>query len=93
MTTTEGGRLLPWSGPDGKPRYLSTDDHGSYLLRLADNTESVHLGMAAGMLDPARDVLGDLGLDPEELRSLAAGLAGALRDTLRVAISRGECLR
>ncbi|MFC8708379.1 hypothetical protein ACFUCQ_00355 [Streptomyces sp. NPDC057197] len=93
MTKREELRLLPWSDPDGKPCYLSTDDHDSYMSRLADNTESVQLGLAAGMLEHARDVLGDSGSGPEELRLLAAGLTGALRDTLRVATSRGERLR
>ncbi|GAA2670561.1 hypothetical protein GCM10010310_09250 [Streptomyces violaceolatus] len=37
-------RLLPWSGPDGKPCYLSTDDSGGYISRLADNIEAVQLG-------------------------------------------------
>lgn len=93
MTAQEGWRLLPWSGPDGQPCYLSTDDHDSYMSRLADNTESVQLGMAAELLEHAREVLGDSDSDPQELRLLTAGLTGALGDTLRVATSRGERLR
>ncbi|WP_405675751.1 hypothetical protein OG292_10355 [Streptomyces sp. NBC_01511] len=34
-------RLLPWTGEGGKPAYLSTDDKGSYLSRLADEELTV----------------------------------------------------
>jgi hypothetical protein len=44
MTTRNELRLLPWSGPEGKPCYLSTDDQNGYMSRLADNIESVQLG-------------------------------------------------
>ncbi|MEW2298330.1 hypothetical protein ABZ719_37580 [Streptomyces sp. NPDC006743] len=93
MTAQNELRLLPWSGPDGKPGYLSSDDGDSYMSRLADNTETAQLGMATQILDHARDVLGGSDSDPEELRSLAAELTLALRDTLRVATSRGGRLR
>ncbi|MFD5469233.1 hypothetical protein [Streptomyces sp. NPDC127105] len=89
MTAQNELRLLPWSGPDGKPCYLSTDDGDGFMSRLADNIESVQLGMAAGLLEQAQEVLDDSGVEPEELRVLAAKLAGALGDALRVATSRG----
>jgi hypothetical protein len=85
-------RLLPWTGPDGKPSFLSTDDSDSYLSRLADNTESVQLGMATTLLDQALDMLADADTQPDDLRLLAKNLTGALRDTLRVATSRGHRL-
>ncbi|WP_328377410.1 hypothetical protein OHB13_14815 [Streptomyces sp. NBC_00440] len=85
-------RLLPWSGPEGKPCYLSTDDADGYLSRLADNTEAVQLGLADELLEHAPEVLGDGTAEPEELRLLAASLTGALRDVLRVATSRGHRL-
>ena len=36
----ETARLLPWSGPEGKPCYLVSDGTG-YVSRVADNIESV----------------------------------------------------
>nr|WP_202469194.1 hypothetical protein [Streptomyces sp. SID2888] len=86
-------RLLPWSGPDGKPCYLSTDDGDGYMSRLADNIESVQLGMAARLLEQAQEVLDDTDAEPEELRVQAVELAAALGDVLRVATSRGGRLR
>ncbi|MFJ3694915.1 hypothetical protein ACIPW9_12470 [Streptomyces sp. NPDC090052] len=91
MITHNELRLLPWSGPDGKPCYLSTDDAEGYLFRLADNTEAVQLDLAAALLE-ATDVLVEGDADLEELGTLAVDLTGALRDVLRVAISRGHRL-
>ncbi len=85
-------RLLPWTGPDGKPCFLSTDDNDGHMSRLADNLESVQLGMAAELLHQALDLLADTHTDQDDLRLLAKDLTGALRDTLRVAASRGHRL-
>ncbi|MFF9067865.1 hypothetical protein ACF09E_21190 [Streptomyces sp. NPDC014891] len=85
-------RLLPWSGPDGKPCFLSTDDANGHLSRLADNTEAIQLDLAAELLDHASDVLGATDTAPDELCALAQDLAESLRDTLRVAESRGHRL-
>ncbi|MFC8437362.1 hypothetical protein ACFUJT_04035 [Streptomyces griseoincarnatus] len=92
MTTTNELRLLPWTGPDGKPCFLSTDDNGGHMSRLADNMESVQLGMATDLLDQALDILAQADTDPDDLRLLTKDLTGALRDTLRVATSRGHRL-
>ncbi|MFI9769342.1 hypothetical protein ACIHJG_21095 [Streptomyces sp. NPDC052415] len=92
MTMPRELRLLPWTGPDGKPCHLSTDDSGGYLSRLADHMEAAQLGMATELLDQALAMLTDADTDPTDLRLLAKDLAGALRDTLRVAISRGDRL-
>ncbi|MFI1021135.1 MULTISPECIES: hypothetical protein [Streptomyces] len=92
MTPQNELRLLPWSGPDGKPCYLSTDDSGGYMSRLADNIESVQLGMAAQLVERALAVLDDRDAGSEDLRRMLAELAGALRDVLRVANSRGHLL-
>ncbi|WP_351230724.1 hypothetical protein [Streptomyces sp. NPDC002133] len=90
MTPHNGLRLLPWTGPDGKPCYLSTDNSNSHLSRLADNTETIQLGLAADLVAHALEVLGDdEETEPEELRHLAADLTDALKDALRVATSRG----
>ncbi|MFI8866821.1 hypothetical protein OG893_20065 [Streptomyces sp. NBC_01696] len=92
MTTQNELRLLPWTGPVGKPCYLSTDDTDGHLSRLADNTEAVQLGMAAELLEHAAEVLAGGEVEPNELRQLAMDMTDALRDALRVAISRGNRL-
>ncbi|WP_200263724.1 hypothetical protein [Streptomyces sp. HSG2] len=91
MTTSNELRLFPWTGPDGKPCFLSTDDNGGYMSRLADNIESVQLGTATELLDQAIDML-VADTAPDDMRLLAKNLTGALRDTLRVATSRGHRL-
>ncbi|MER5853693.1 hypothetical protein ABT126_44125 [Streptomyces sp. NPDC002012] len=92
MTAPNELRLLPWSGPEGNPCYLSTDDQGGYMSRLADNIEAVQLGTAAELLEQASETLDDQDSGPEDLRRLANELSGALRDVLRVATSRGHLL-
>jgi hypothetical protein len=93
MTAPNELRLLPWTGPEGKPCYLSTDDRGGYMSRLADNIEVVQLGTAAELLDQASETLDDEDADSEDVRRLAQELTGALRDVLRVATSRGTSWR
>lgn len=85
-----GSRLLPWTGQEGKPCYLITDEHGGPVSRLADATESVQLGMGTELLAHARELLP--GTPGGELRFLAERLTEALRDALRVAESRGQRL-
>ncbi|MGN3957336.1 hypothetical protein ACGV4K_19825 [Streptomyces sp. WAC8370] len=92
MTTPNELRLLPWSGPEGKPCYLSTDERGGYMSRLADNVEAVQLGMAAELLEEASETLSDRDVALDEMQRLAKELSGALRDVLRVATSRGHLL-
>lgn len=92
MTAPNELRLLPWSGPDGKPCYLSTDDSGGYISRLADNIEVAQLGTTVALLEHAPDILDDQEADSEGLRRLAKELVEALRDVLRVATSRGHLL-
>ncbi|MCX4787231.1 hypothetical protein OG369_13845 [Streptomyces sp. NBC_01221] len=84
-------RLLPWTGADGKPNYLSTDGTGP-LSRLADQIEYVQLGLAGKLLDHVRVVLSGSTPETSELRLLTAQLADALRDTLLIAESRGNRL-
>ncbi|WP_406437790.1 hypothetical protein OHB00_25180 [Streptomyces sp. NBC_00631] len=91
MTARSGLRLLPWVGPEGKPCYLNTDDSEGFMSRLADHIESIQLGMASELLEQAASVLDDGTAKEEQLSLLAAQLAGALRDVLRVATSRGRC--
>ncbi|MFF8192266.1 hypothetical protein ACF05L_15720 [Streptomyces bobili] len=92
MTTPNELRLLPWAGPEGKPCYLSTDDRGSYMSRLADNIEAAQLDAAADLLEQAAETLDDPDAAPDETRRLATELTGALCDVLRVATSRGHLL-
>jgi hypothetical protein len=92
MKGRTGVRLLPWAGPDGKPCYLSTDDPEGYMSRLADHIESVQLGLAAELLEQARRIPDGTPMNADKLSVLAGQLAGALRDVLRVATSRGERL-
>ncbi|MFC8415767.1 hypothetical protein [Streptomyces coelicoflavus] len=90
MTPQNELRLLPWSGPDGKPCYLSTDDRGGYMSRLADNIEAVQLGKAAELVELVSAVLDDRDTGSEDLRRMLTELTGALRDVLRVATSRSH---
>ncbi|MFF4147321.1 hypothetical protein ACFY0A_39850 [Streptomyces sp. NPDC001698] len=92
MTAPNELRLLPWSGPEGKPCYLSTDDRDGFMSRLADNIEAVQLGTAAELLEQASETLDDQDAAPEDLRRLTEELTRALRDVLRVATSRGDLL-
>ncbi|MFC9507201.1 hypothetical protein [Streptomyces sp. NPDC057002] len=92
MTAPNELRLLPWSGPEGKPCYLSTEASGGYMSRLADNIEAVQLGTAAQLLEETSGALVDQEAGPEDLRRLVKELTGALRDVLRVATSRGHLL-
>ncbi|WP_322734547.1 hypothetical protein [Streptomyces ferrugineus] len=87
---THPPRLLPWSGPEGKPCYLITDDHGGPVSRLADATESIQLDMGTQLLTHAHEMLSDA--PHGELRFLAERLTEALHDALRVAESRGQRL-
>ncbi|WP_416982870.1 hypothetical protein [Streptomyces sp. T028] len=84
-------RLLPWTGPEGKPCYVVGDGTGC-VSRIADSIESVQLGMADELLDHAADMLADRTVTSAQLRFLAARMAEALRDVHRIAESRGARL-
>ncbi|WP_369144008.1 hypothetical protein [Streptomyces sp. R44] len=92
MTSRNELRLLPWSGPDGKPCFLSTDDSNRRLSRLADRLEATYLDHAAGALTDAIEILNLPELDPADLRATSTDLAEALEQALRVAESRGRRL-
>ncbi|MEU6015956.1 hypothetical protein ABZ826_18410 [Streptomyces sp. NPDC047515] len=85
-------RLLPWSGVDGNPCYVLGDGTG-YVSRVADNVESVQLGMAAELLDHVDDMFDDSEVTSVQLRYVVARVAEALRDVCRIAESRGLRLR
>ncbi|CAL9451569.1 hypothetical protein [Streptomyces sp. enrichment culture] len=82
-----GGRLLPWTGAEGKPCYLITDGTG-YLSRVADTVESVQLGMAGDLLGHAADLMADERATSAQLRFMLARMREALTDVLRIVESR-----
>ncbi|WP_405743453.1 hypothetical protein OG422_16030 [Streptomyces sp. NBC_01525] len=92
MTRTPMPRLLPWTGENGQPCHLSADDDASFMWRLADDTEAVQLGMAAGAVEHAHEVLSVEQASREELHYLAGCLVEALTNVLRIADSRGQRL-
>ncbi|WP_405597765.1 hypothetical protein OG741_14480 [Streptomyces sp. NBC_01410] len=92
MGREPAARLLPWTGPEGKPCYLLTDKGGGYISRVADQIESVQLGMGAELLGHAEAIIDDPRVDAFQLRFLSARLTEALRDAMRVAESRGARL-
>ncbi|MBW1598039.1 hypothetical protein [Streptomyces sp. JJ38] len=90
MRHTSGpARLLPWSGPEGRPCYVVGD---GYLSRVADHVEGVQLSMADELLGHVDDLLGDRRATAEQLRYVVERMAEALRDVHRIARSRGERL-
>ncbi|MEU0842931.1 hypothetical protein ABZ370_26105 [Streptomyces sp. NPDC005962] len=84
-----GLRLLPWSDPEGRPCYLSSDNDDSPLNRRADQIEALQLSMGTQLLGHARALLDEHKTGTQELRFLSERLCEALRDVLRVAESRG----
>lgn len=82
------GRLLPWTGADGKPCYLVGDGTG-YVARLADEIEDVQIDMADALLGHADELLAERRVTSGELHYLARRLSESLRDVKRVAESRG----
>ncbi|MEV6757285.1 hypothetical protein [Streptomyces sp. NPDC051214] len=92
MIPTQATRLLPWSTPEGKPCYLASDDGSGYLSRVADNIESVQLGMAGELLAHTDDLVTDPKATSDQLRFALARTSEALRDVKRIADSRGARL-
>ncbi|MFD1661040.1 hypothetical protein ACFSL4_23250 [Streptomyces caeni] len=84
-------RLLPWTGPEGKPCYLAGEGTG-YLSRLADDMESAQLTLAGELLREAHRVLDGRQWAAGELHLLTVQLTEALTDVRRIAISRGQRL-
>jgi hypothetical protein len=83
-------RLLPWTGTDGKPCYLSTDDPDSLLSRLADDIEAAQLASAEQVLAGAEAVLRDAEAGERAVRFALVRALESLGDVLRVAVSRSE---
>ncbi|MHB9857914.1 hypothetical protein [Streptomyces sp. YIM S03343] len=91
MSLTNQARLLPWAGPEGKPCYLAGDGTG-HLSRLADNMESIQLGLAGELVQEAQMVLDGRQWTAGELHLLAVRLTEALANVHRIAVSRGARL-
>ncbi|MFJ8147308.1 hypothetical protein ACIQ6R_19835 [Streptomyces sp. NPDC096048] len=83
-------RLLPWTTPEGKPCYLSTDSGQSRLSRLADDIEAAQLNSGEQVLAGSRAVLADRKAGERAVRFALARATEALADLLRIAVSRGE---
>ncbi|MFJ4282861.1 hypothetical protein [Streptomyces massasporeus] len=81
-------RLLPWTGNDGKPCYLSTDDPDSLLSRLADDLEAAQLASAEQVLAGARAVLHDPKAGERAVRFALTRAVESLDDVLRIAVGR-----
>ncbi|MGA4849774.1 hypothetical protein ACOBQB_27260 [Streptomyces sp. G5(2025)] len=86
-------RLLPWSSPEGKPCYLDTDDSRSLLSRLADDVEEAQLSSARDVLLGSEAVLADVAAGERAVRFALTRTTESLRETLRVAHSRGDRIR
>ncbi|MFJ2258481.1 hypothetical protein ACIOKD_09025 [Streptomyces sp. NPDC087844] len=85
-------RLLPWTTPEGAPCYLSTDDSGSRLSRMADELEADLLDSAEFVLTQAKPLLAERGVGGPGVALHGVRLAEALGDALRIAASRGARL-
>ncbi|MEU8964850.1 hypothetical protein AB0C89_24530 [Streptomyces sp. NPDC048491] len=92
MTPHDELRLLPWSGLDGKPCFLSTDDASGHLSRLADEVEADQLGRAADLVAEGLMMTNKDQPERQAPEGLTAALIEALQNTLRVATSRGHRL-
>ncbi|MGC4948476.1 hypothetical protein ACLQ2N_20025 [Streptomyces sp. DT224] len=76
-------------GESGTPCYLSSDDPGGRMSRLADEVETDLLDSAQYVLRGARALLAETGVGTRELRFTGVRLAESLQDALRIAESRG----
>ncbi|MGI5196986.1 hypothetical protein ACQEVY_25705 [Streptomyces sp. CA-288835] len=82
-------RLLPWTTPEGKPCYLSTDNDESMLSLLADDVEEAQLHSGEQVLAGAKAVLADTKSGERAVRFALTRATESLSDVLRIATSRG----
>ncbi|MEU1595407.1 hypothetical protein ABZ468_21670 [Streptomyces sp. NPDC005708] len=91
MSQTNHLRLLPWSGPEGKPAHLITDGTETYLARLADRAEAQMIETAAVILGLTKPMIEEsANLPAHELRWAARRLIESLTDVLNICESRGQ---
>ncbi|GGO42292.1 hypothetical protein GCM10012287_02820 [Streptomyces daqingensis] len=86
-----GLRRLAFPDGQGKTIYIQNGGAG-IMAAVADGIEEGALNDAKAVLEMARHAMGPDGGDPQVLRFVAARLADALHDALRVAQARGERL-
>ncbi|MFJ3713468.1 hypothetical protein [Streptomyces sp. NPDC090053] len=91
ISHTHVPRLLPWTGPAGKPAYLLGGGAGR-ISRIADTIERDQLGMADDLLDDAAEALADRTATRDQLRSMLGLMTQSLTDVHRIAESRGARL-
>ncbi|MET9879837.1 hypothetical protein ABZZ36_35280 [Actinacidiphila glaucinigra] len=85
-----GLRLLPWTGPDGKPAYTPEGNPLGLIAQIADDMEASQLQYAREVLSTTQALLDEPSkLDDAQARYVIRMLCGAVSDTLRVAKSRG----
>ncbi|MFB7323813.1 hypothetical protein [Streptomyces sp. NPDC056190] len=90
-TSFTHARLLPWSGPEGKPAVLLTDNTASPLALLADAMEEQQIETAAVIVGLAKPMIEDTAsLTTTELRWIVRRLIESLTDVLNICESRGE---
>ncbi|MEV7842920.1 hypothetical protein AB0O50_02975 [Streptomyces cyaneofuscatus] len=82
-------RLLPWTNDFGAPCWLSTANPDSRISRMADELEAAMIASAEEVLAEAKELLAESVVGEQELRFAGARLTESLRDTLRIAASRG----
>ncbi|WBO63477.1 hypothetical protein [Streptomyces camelliae] len=91
MSQTSYLRLLPWTGPEGKPAHLVTDGTPSPLALLADSVELQQMETAAVILGLAQPmVTTEASLTTGQLRFIIRRLIESLTDVLNIAESRGR---
>ncbi|GGV87049.1 hypothetical protein GCM10015535_36020 [Streptomyces gelaticus] len=84
-------RLLPWSGPEGKPAHLITNGTASMLSLLADKIENQQIETATVIVELARPMVGEEAkLTADVLRWIAGRLIESLTDLLNIAESRAQ---
>ncbi|GLJ93355.1 hypothetical protein GCM10017589_59670 [Streptomyces poonensis] len=84
-------RLLPWTGPEGKPAHLVTDGTATPLALLADDVEDQQIETAVVILGLARPMLDEAAsLTTGELRFISRRLSESLTDVLNIAEGRGR---
>ncbi|TSB26648.1 hypothetical protein [Streptomyces benahoarensis] len=93
MNPMDRARLLPWTGPGGKPCYLIGGTGTGYVSRLADRMEAEQMESAADLIEEARRILASCAWTPGEIHLLAYDLNDALTEVHRVSESRGTRLQ
>ncbi|GAA2269777.1 hypothetical protein GCM10010145_00100 [Streptomyces ruber] len=83
-------RLLPWTTPEGKPCYLSSDGGDGTLSRLADDVEAAQLASGEQVLAGSRAVLADPKAGERAMRFALTRATECLEDVIRISVSRGE---